>query len=270
MLEYQNRLRDHWALNLQFGHQGSNDNIWAIAIQIKNHLLSVTRDELMDLLRLRGIDTRPGFYPSSSLKYNNPFIGKYGYPAAEFLSKDIIVLPCGQDLEKNDIKYICDTLIALLDEFKIGSSNYEFEDLTSSPKAHATLEEFSVGLGGGVETFRYFLSRPYDVVRSHDLSLAMRVNGQLAGYAHVETEKNIPWVGVAVVEKGRGKGWGRILLSELLFRASKTKINELHTRADHGNLSAIRLYCSFGFNPIPELSDERAMHLRLEVNKREL
>ncbi len=267
MRDYQNRLSDHWALTLQRGNPGADDNLWAIAVCIKSHLLSVTRDKLMDLLKLRGVDTRPGFYPASSLKYNRPFICQEGYPVAESLAKNIIVLPCGQNLTKGDIEYICRMLIGLLDDHKIHNSNYEFEDLTSAPNAVAMLEEFNNRLGSGAEKFRYFQTRSYDIVRSHDISLAMRADGKLVGYAHVETEEGISWIGIAITEDQKGRGWGKILLAKLLQSALSMKILDLDLRVDRENINAINLYRYFGFNPISDLSNEKVIHMRLKLQK---
>jgi ribosomal protein S18 acetylase RimI-like enzyme len=252
-------------LALQCGNLVGDDNIWAIAVRIKSHLLNVTREKLMDLLKLRGIDTRPGFYPASSLEYNHSFIGEYGYPVAEFIAKDIIVLPCGQDLTHTQIRYVCDSLIDLLDNHRIQDLDCVFEDLIKSSNTQLIIEDFNSHLGCGVETFRYFQTRSYDVIRTHDISLAMRINGKLAGYAHVEKENNIYWVGIAIVENGSGMGWGKILLSELLFRAYNIGIFDLHLRVDRSNTGAVRLYFLFGFNLIPSLSNEKALHMHLNI-----
>jgi perosamine synthetase len=262
---YQNRLSDHWGLALQCGNLVGDDKIWAIAVRIKSHLLSVTREKLMDLLKLRGVDTRPGFCPASSLEYNHPFVGKYGYPVAEFIAKDIIVLPCGQDLTQTQISYVCDVLIDLLDHHRNQDLDCVFEDLVRSSGTQFIIEELTSRLGCGAETFRYFQTRSYDVIRTHDISIGMRINGKLAGYAHVEEEKNIYWVGIAIVESGNGMGWGKILLSELLFRAYNIGIFDLHLRVDRSNISAVRLYLLFGFNFVPSLSDEKSLHMHLNI-----
>ncbi|WP_324735232.1 DegT/DnrJ/EryC1/StrS family aminotransferase [Thermococcus sp. SY098] len=79
---------------------------WLYSIVLEDSS-NVSRDELMEKLKERGVETRPFFYPLHTLpiyKTNKSF------PVAEKISKNGINLPTSSKLEKNDIAIISEAI----------------------------------------------------------------------------------------------------------------------------------------------------------------
>lgn len=269
MEAYQEFLGGHWALSLQQGIPFSDDNLWAVAVRIKSDLLRVSRDELMRLMQEKGIETRPGFYPASALAYNNDQGLPNAHPVSAAVAREVIVLPCSPQLNREQIRCVCETLKSLLDEYRRPGSDFVFEDLTQSPAPEVTLGKLVSGLGRGAESFRYFKSRPFEIVRRHRIAVALKVEDEVLGYGHVEVEGGIPWLGIAVVESRVGQGWGKLIMSELMARARTAGVDELHLNVDRVNVFAIHLYAAFGFHPIVEKSSEKALHMSCRLDSKD-
>jgi perosamine synthetase len=267
MEAYQEFLGDHWAFNLQQGLPFSDDNLWAVAVRIKTGLLRVSRDGLIRLMHEKGIETRPGFYPASALAYNDDQGLPNAHPVSVAVAREVIVLPCSSRLDREQIRHICEVFKSILEEYRQPGSDYEFEDLTQSPALELELGELVAGLGGGAESFRYFNSRPFNIVRSHSIALALKVEKKVVGYGHVEVEEGIPWLGIAVVESRAGQGWGKLMMSELVHRSRTAGIEELHLMVDRANEPAIHLYAAFGFFPNEGKSSERALHMTCRLSR---
>jgi perosamine synthetase len=86
---------------------------WMVCIILSGDL-KLTRDELIINLRKKGIDSRPFFYPVSDMpmyKLNNSF----PHPTTRILSENGINLPSSINLAKEDVIWISDTLLTLLE-----------------------------------------------------------------------------------------------------------------------------------------------------------
>lgn len=70
----------------------------------------VSRDELMQALRARGIETRPVFYPLHLLPPYSESVRGEEFPVAERLSRRGLSLPTWAGLSTNDLSYICNCL----------------------------------------------------------------------------------------------------------------------------------------------------------------
>ena len=261
---YQEMLDGHWALNLQAPIAGADDNVWAVAVKLKSHLLTVSRDQLIALLKERGIETRPGFYPASALAYNAQHLIS-NLPVGDAIAKDIIVLPCSSRLTKNDIKYVCDTLIELLESARGPASGYEFIDLKSDGSAQAKLERFLSTIAKGNKSFRYFQNRDIDVVRGHDVSVILDIADEPIGYGHIETENGVSWLGIAVSDAHTGKGWGKLIMAHLIEATTHTAIRVLNLKVDQHNVGAIKLYEENGFVRVEQKSDDEVLHMEREI-----
>ncbi len=64
------------------------------------------RDEVMAELKMANIDSRPFFYPMSTL----PIFEKKNSPTAALLSRQGINLPSGHNLTRQQIDYVCEVL----------------------------------------------------------------------------------------------------------------------------------------------------------------
>lgn len=96
---------------LQKSPDDSSPDYWAIGFRLNLDQLRISRDELMDQMSSHGIDTRPGFYSVSYLDYVN---SDKELQISDTLSREIIVLPCGTELQKHDIEYVCRTMSKIL------------------------------------------------------------------------------------------------------------------------------------------------------------
>ena len=85
---------------------GSEPIIWAVAVKINQEKFRVSRDEMIDKLLEKNIETRPGFYPFHAMPLYNTDV----LPMADEISKNIISLPSFAALKDEEIEYICSSL----------------------------------------------------------------------------------------------------------------------------------------------------------------
>ena len=81
--------------------------VWAIAMTLDNKIFPQGRDEVMKQMLDIGIETRPGFYPASSMP---DIYGEMQLPICEYLSGQIISLPSSPTLTDDDIEFVCNSL----------------------------------------------------------------------------------------------------------------------------------------------------------------
>ncbi|MEQ9146873.1 MAG: GNAT family N-acetyltransferase, partial [Cytophagales bacterium] len=72
------------------------------------------------------------------------------------------------------------------------------------------------------------------------------------------------WLGIAVAENVKGRGFGKQLLKCLLDHAEKRMIATLKLSVDKINKQAIALYTKFGFKTVGE-ANERSILMELKV-----
>lgn len=82
---------------------------WLVCAELANYT-EIKRTELMAKLKQAGIDTRPYFYPMSMM----PMYEKTNNPVTYSIYMKGINLPTYFDLQEEEVKYICEKLIALL------------------------------------------------------------------------------------------------------------------------------------------------------------
>ena len=128
----------------------------------------------------------------------------------------------------------------------------EFVRVSEDPQGKAALAEFLTGLTTGKKAFRYFEKRPLDVVDSHEVTLLMKVGGDVVAYGHLEQEGGILWLGIAVTDRSTGKGWGTVMMERLLDEAVASPYDKVFLRVDRDNEPGIRLYRKFGFSVVEE------------------
>lgn len=82
----------------------AKNTYWMYSILVDEDKYGMNRNDLMNELREKGIETRPFFYPI----HLQPFINQtsHQYPVAERLSETGLNLPSGPTLKKNEINYI--------------------------------------------------------------------------------------------------------------------------------------------------------------------
>jgi perosamine synthetase len=108
--EYKKHLLNTEGITFQKINSDVNAVIWAIALKLDNRAFPQGRDEVIEQLRKVGIETRPGFYASSILKIYEP----HSLPVCENISKQIISVPTFSTLTNEDIEYISEQLLKLI------------------------------------------------------------------------------------------------------------------------------------------------------------
>ena len=107
---YRERLEHHPLISFQCSPVESSPVIWAVGVYIPFNLLDVNRDELMDQLAEKGIETRPGFYTASQLPIFDEVCDQ-PTKNADHVAANTIVLPSFALIEDKVIDFVCDTLL---------------------------------------------------------------------------------------------------------------------------------------------------------------
>ena len=109
------------------------------------------------------------------------------------------------------------------------------------------VETFLAHAGNSLSSFRYFNKRPLTIISNHLVTVLAIKDDVPIGYGHLDRDNGCVWLGVAVADFMRGKGYGKIIVECLLKRAIENGVNEVTLSVDKNNLAAINLYCHFGF-----------------------
>lgn len=84
---------------------------WAVAMRLDPAAFPQGRDTVLQQMREKNIETRPGFYAASLMKHIYPDASNI--PVSEEVSKQVISLPTFPTLKDDQIEYISSTLIGL-------------------------------------------------------------------------------------------------------------------------------------------------------------
>jgi len=105
---YNSLLNDIQGIRLPIEKEWAKNVYWMYSIMVENEF-GITRNELMDRLAKKGIETRTFFVPMNQ----QPIFQKMGlpkleeYPVAENLSTRGMYLPSSSNLKEKEIRYIC-------------------------------------------------------------------------------------------------------------------------------------------------------------------
>ena len=110
------------------------------------------------------------------------------------------------------------------------------------------LKEFISSLGTAAHSFRYFNSRTTDVISNHLVTLILTDNGKPAAYGHLDPENDIVWLGICVIPAYQNKGYGKLMMNELVNAARQLQLKNISLTVDKDNQSAIRMYEQFNFS----------------------
>ena len=108
-LRYMERLRDVKGITWQGEEPQVKHARWLFTITLTDEA-AIGRDELMQRLLRRGIETRPVFYPMHILPPYRESAGAESFPVAEHIARRGISLPTWAGLNREDVSYICDAL----------------------------------------------------------------------------------------------------------------------------------------------------------------
>jgi perosamine synthetase len=248
--KYFELLKKHDLISFQAFKTKDIENLWAIGVLINFNFLEISRDQLMEILSKKGIETRPGFYSASEMDYNKNT--KVQSNASDRLSKSIIALPCSWTLTEEDINIICKTLIDILEEKRKPNTNFKIINPHNSEEFGINFENFYPNLKKGRESFRYFENRNLEAVKNHYYNTFIKLGNEVIAYGHIdydEKDKKL-WLGIAIIDRYVGCGWGNLIMHDLIKHVGN---NQIYLRVDKANKGAKSLYSSFGF---VELNDE--------------
>ena len=102
-----------------------------------------------------------------------------------------------------------------------------------------------VDLIGKQKHFRYFETRSQKIFDSHVHHVLLRDESTYVGYGHLDAELNKLWLGMCVFDSHQSKGYGKVILNNLLN--IQTKYSKIHLTVDKENFSAVNLYLSNEF-----------------------
>jgi perosamine synthetase len=239
----------------------SDDAVWAPGLLVNFKALRINRPQFMGELAARGIEARPGFWPAFSLPYVDDST-RNALPVCDRISRDIIVLPCTLHLDKRKAQYIATCVQEIIDKHLVFTEKISFLNLKDLKNPDFYLSPFLKDLGNDVSFFRYFRSRSFDSIRSHDLSILLMIGSKHAGYCHLEKHDSRVWLGVAVIEKFRGQGIFHLLITRALEFAITAQIPSIHLRVDRINIRAIKAYREYGFSEILESSTSESILMK--------
>lgn len=104
---YTRHLENQQGISLQRIPPECDPVMWAVAIKIDPQIFGKTRDVLMDVLKQKQIETRPGFYPFSDMPpYKAPHL-----PYSVDVSRNTISLPSYTMISDQEIDQICDIFL---------------------------------------------------------------------------------------------------------------------------------------------------------------
>jgi len=109
---YRQQLKDIPGLSFQTETPNSQSNSWLFCLLVNKKKFGRSRDELMQLLAKKGIETRPFFYPLPQLPPYKKANQNKSFPITTKIASQGMNLPTFASLTKKQIKYICDSIRA--------------------------------------------------------------------------------------------------------------------------------------------------------------
>jgi perosamine synthetase len=102
----------------QFVRPGNDGSYWLYTLCLKDGL-KVDRENLMDKLRLCGVDSRPVFYPMSQMPAFADVVKSADLSVCESISSRGISLPSSVSLSDKEIRWICQRILSLLEKTEL-------------------------------------------------------------------------------------------------------------------------------------------------------
>ena len=118
------------------------------------------------------------------------------------------------------------------------------------------LKHFIDNAGDSLDSFRYFNSRDITCIENHIVTILIYNDTTPVAYGHLDPDGEKVWLGVCVSEKYRKKGYGKLIMRELITHAGNMEIKQIHLTVDSDNGNAIELYKKVGFSINSELKKD--------------
>jgi GNAT superfamily N-acetyltransferase len=123
---------------------------------------------------------------------------------------------------------------------------------------------FIEDLKQGAENFRYFQSRPIEIIHNHLATiLILNESDYPVAYGHLEKEGDILWLGLAVADGYVNQGLGNKMMNRLIDLAKQNDETAISLSVDKTNLKAQKLYLNHGFQKSLETKTTTLYNLRL-------
>jgi len=210
---------------------------WIFALRLINNKKTI--QETTDFFKSNNIDIRPFFYP----------INKHGHlkyivfedPVSDILHNEIIMIPSSPSITLETQKYIVKIIEIFIDNIniiEINDTNVELlTQFISNPLPC---------------TFRYFEKRTVAVIKDHAVTLLLKKEENIIGYAHIDYEKktNKYWFGICILPEHHNKGYGDYLMNNILIKSKIKNIEPIYLTVDNINIHAIKLYSKHNFKVI--------------------
>jgi perosamine synthetase len=223
------------AIFIQEENTESADWIFSIRLINNKKTISETNNYFFNC----NIDIRPFFYPINHHKHLSDIT--FNDNVSLILNNEIIMIPSSPLITFDSQKYISKTIENFLNNINIININ--------KSNIHLLSQFISNPLPS---SFRYFESRPVDVIENHEITLLL-MNGEIPiGYAHIDYDKNSDrsWFGICILPNYHNKGYGNFLMKNIILKCKNKNLNTIYLTVDNSNTYAIKLYLKYNFNEI--------------------
>lgn len=108
--------------------------------------------------------------------------------------------------------------------------------------------DFIEVINTGLPYFKFYHKRGYDHVLNINSAFLYYSGDEIIGYGHLDEDINSIWLGIMVKKNSRGKGFGKMILKDLINvyqNYSTSKVLKL--AVDKKNIAAKELYSNSGF-----------------------
>jgi GNAT superfamily N-acetyltransferase len=210
---------------------------WIFALRIINN--NKTIQETTDFFKSNNIDIRPFFYPINKHEHLKDIV--FEDIVSYMLHNEIIMIPSSPFISLETQQYvvkIIELFINNINIIEIIDTNVELlTSFISNPLP---------------TTFRYFKNRTIDVIKKHAITLLLKKEEEIIGYAHIDYEKNDDkyWFGICILPDYHNKGYGNYLMNNILIKSREKNIETIYLSVDNINIHAIKLYSKHNFKVI--------------------
>jgi len=115
------------------------------------------------------------------------------------------------------------------------------------------------------DDFTYFQTRNKEVINDHIVTLLGFINEVPVAYGHLDYDKDLIWLGIAISKDYRKLGLGKKMMQELINESHVNNLNRIFLSVKNDNFIAKKLYKSFNFKLYKESSDSEYYYL--DINK---
>jgi perosamine synthetase len=210
---------------------------WIFALRLINNKKGI--QETSNFFKANNIDVRPFFYPINKHEHLKDIF--FEDPVSDILHNEIIMIPSSPSITLETQKYI----VKIIEIFTNNINIIEIND--------KNIELLTQFISNPLpSTFCYFEKRTIDVIKDHAITLLLKKEENIIGYAHIDYEKNTNkyWFGICILPDHHNKGYGNYLMNNILIKSKIKNIESIYLTVDNINIHAIKLYSKHNFKVI--------------------